>query len=366
MPGMDGVYLARTIKARMGLQDTVLMLLTYLVDQVDAPRLQAAGFADWLTKPVLQSPLYDAILRVLARRDGSALNVHLAEQEQARRNETAGKQLRKDARILLAEDHEINQELVAEVLKNAGVQCDIVPDGQQAVKAVLRTAYDLVLMDCHMPEMDGFEATRQIRQHERAGLLAGRRRGLLPIIALTANAMTGDREACLAAGMTDYLSKPCYPEQVIQMVETHLPPLLEPEPPAPAPPASAGANGSGCPFDYDSLLQRCMGNRTFLEKLVLKFQKRLGDEQEQLERSVALGNSQQLTQLAHGLKGAAANLSAEALRATAARLEMMGRQGDLDGARLCLANLQHECRRFLEYVPRQGRSGERIPDCQAV
>jgi HPt (histidine-containing phosphotransfer) domain-containing protein len=109
-----------------------------------------------------------------------------------------------------------------------------------------------------------------------------------------------------------------------------------------------------------------MGNRSFLQKLVLKFQKRLGDEQAELERSVALGNAQQVAQLAHGLKGAAANLSAEPLRAAAARLESMGRRGDVDGARLGLADLQHECRRFLEYVPREVQDEQRVPDCQPV
>ena len=100
---------------------------------------------------------------------------------------------RRRAHILLAEDHEINQELVAEILKNEGVHCGIVTDGQQAVGAVLRQPYDLVLMDCHMPEMDGFEATREIRRQEEAGRVAVRRTGTLPIIALTANAMNGDR-----------------------------------------------------------------------------------------------------------------------------------------------------------------------------
>jgi len=273
----------------------------------------------------------------------------------------ANAETRKRARILLAEDHEINQELVAEMLRNEGMQCDVVQDGQLAVKAVLRQPYDLVLMDCQMPEMDGLEATRQIRRQEKAGLLAGRRAGLLPIIALTANAMTGDREACLAAGMTDYLSKPFLPEQVLRTIDSYLVPVSTageaPACDACAPDATAELTS---PVDFEALLQRCMGNRAFLQRIVLKFQNRLAGDMEELEHRVALGNGHEVERLAHSLKGAAANLSAETLRAAAARLEAMGRAGDLAAAPLCLAELQHESRRFLAWVPEAWATGESV------
>jgi len=351
MPGMDGELLARAIKATPALQETTLVSLTYLADQVDAPRLQAAGFAERLTKPILQSQLYDAIQRVLVEPTGTQdRHPRHPERQQGAHVSPANAALRKRARILLAEDHEINQELVAEILRNEGLQCDIVPDGQLAVKAVLRQAYDLVLMDCNMPEMDGFEATRQIRRQEKAGLVVGHRAGQLPIIALTANAMTGDREACLAAGMTDYLSKPFLPEQVLRTIDSY---LLAAASAHEAPDGNAPVTTaeSSCPFDFETLLQRCMGNREFLQKMIRKFQKRLGSDVEQLERSVALGNGQEIERQAHSLKGAAANLSAEALRVAAARLETMGRAGDLTAAPLALAELQHESRRFLAYRP---------------
>jgi CheY-like chemotaxis protein len=257
----------------------------------------------------------------------------------------------------LAEDDEINQELVAEILKNEGLKCDIVTNGREAVSAVLRQAYDLVLMDCHMPEMDGFEATREIRRQEKAGHLGGR--CPLPIIALTANALTGAREACLAAGMTDYLSKPFLPQNVIRMIDCYLAHASgdngAPGCDSHAPPAQAE---SPCPFDFDSLLQRCMGKRDFLNKIVLKFQKRLGKDMEHLERSVALGNAGQVEHLAHSLKGAAANLSAEPLRAAAARLEALGHSGDLAAAPLCLAELQQEARQFLAFAMDHCASGQ--------
>ena len=125
----------------------------------------------------------------------------------------------KGARILLAEDNEINQQVALEVLAHAGYQCDAVTDGKQAVEAIKATCYDLVLMDCQMPEMDGFAATRLIRERERIMVQDA---PPIPIIALTANAFKGEQERCLAAGMTDYLSKPFDPIKLVRTIEAYL------------------------------------------------------------------------------------------------------------------------------------------------
>jgi CheY-like chemotaxis protein len=122
-------------------------------------------------------------------------------------------------RILVAEDNEVNQIVVREVLTRLGHSCDIVPDGKEALEALRRGAYDLMLMDCQMPVMDGFEATREIRRRESGGDMAGTGRTRLPIIALTANAMKGDRESCLGAGMDGYVTKPIDPKELVRALD---------------------------------------------------------------------------------------------------------------------------------------------------
>ncbi len=354
MPEMDGEQFARTVKTYGALRATPSHLEPPLIDQVDAERVLTAGFAERLTKPLLQSQLFDAIQRVLAGARASSAR----KSEECRRPTSLSAAARcevakREARVLLAEDHEINQQLVAETLRIAGFQCEIVPDGDLAVHAALQRPYDLILMDCHMPEMDGFEATRRIRQQEKAGRLPGRRYGPLPIIALTANAMTGDREACLAAGMTDYLSKPFAPDQMIRTINAHLTSAANDDRPVAAEsPAHTATAEPACPFDNEALLERCMGNRPFMERMIAKFRDRLGSDLEQIERSIAAGDPRAVERQAHALKGAAANLSAETLRAAAAKLETVSRSRDMDGAIARLAEVRDECRRFLDYAPR--------------
>ncbi|HWF08889.1 MAG TPA: ATP-binding protein, partial [Bryobacteraceae bacterium] len=158
---------------------------------------------------------FTAIMETIARRGNPAAPQHPSTTTTAQRPEVTG------ARVLLVEDNEVNQMVAAELLSEAGYVCDMATDGRKAVEAILRVPYDVVLMDCQMPEMDGFEATRIIRQHESNNALPGRT-GRLPIVALTANAVKGDRERCLEAGMDDYLSKPLHPEKLVATIQSFL------------------------------------------------------------------------------------------------------------------------------------------------
>lgn len=350
MPGMDGEKLALAIKADPALTQTKLLLLSYLGEPLESSRLEAAGFADSLTKPVQQSNLLETILKTLT---GAMRNTASASPEAPRSpssKKASGPVGKKRGRILLAEDNEVNQFFVSEILDNANFACDIVSNGQEAVQALLERPYDLVFMDCHMPEMDGFQATQLIREKERAGLLAGRRTTPLPIIALTANALAGDQEICLKAGMTDYLSKPFYPEQVVQTVETYLS--------VDSPQHQQGIDGEinpeagtseAAPLDLNDLLRRCLGKPEVMQRSIAKFQKGLPEEMRQIEQCLARGESKKLALLAHSLKGAAASLSAGSLQAAAAQLEKHAKDGDLAAARCCLAELRKQCRRILPF-----------------
>jgi PAS domain S-box-containing protein len=205
MPEMDGMTLARAIKADPAIASTRLIILTSMGNIHTQEELKAAGVDAFLVKPVKQSRLFDCLVNVLGR---AAAEHVFAKPAKDQRPESPAADVAhvQKARILLAEDNIVNQKVALAQLRTLGFSADAVANGHEVLAAMKQISYDIILMDCQMPEMDGYEATRQIRQEEkRAG--AG---GPSPvwIIAMTANAMSGDREKCLSAGMDDYLSKP--------------------------------------------------------------------------------------------------------------------------------------------------------------
>ncbi|KRE78946.1 PAS domain S-box protein [Arthrobacter sp. Soil762] len=207
MPEMDGLELARAIRADRVLAPASLIMLTSS-PQLDPAELAAAGVREWLMKPVRSSELYDRLLRL----SGGA---QTAEGLAARRMPEV-QSLPSRGRILVVEDNEVNQLVAREMVKRLGYLVDVVPDGAEAVSAVAAAPYAAVLMDCHMPVMDGFEATRTIRKSDGTKHL--------PIIAMTASALDEDRERCLAAGMDDYLTKPVDPAALEAALDRWVPP----------------------------------------------------------------------------------------------------------------------------------------------
>jgi CheY-like chemotaxis protein len=196
MPAMDGLELARHIKADPALAGLRLIMLTSLGLRGHREQAHAAGIEGYLVKPVRLSQLYDCLMTVLAAPEPVP-----SPPSKPRTGSERSPPVAPGLRVLLAEDNEVNQRLAQRMLEKLGCQVDVVGTGREAVAAVSRGNYSMVFMDCQMPELDGFEATEAIRQTE-----TGSRR--VPIIALTASAMQGDQETCLAAGMDDYLSKP--------------------------------------------------------------------------------------------------------------------------------------------------------------
>ncbi|MEE8159186.1 MAG: response regulator, partial [Dehalococcoidia bacterium] len=206
MPEMDGVQLARAIKADPAIAGVRLVMLSSGLYRIAEAR-RGAGIEAYLTKPVRQSELYNCLGKAM----GFSEEVDARGSGSPASSEEVPAQV--PAYVLLAEDNPVNQEVALGMLELFGCRTDVANNGREAVEAVSRTAYDVVLMDCHMPELNGFEATKTIREQE--ALLNSPR---LPIIALTANALAGDREMCLTLGMDDYLSKPFKQEELRSML----------------------------------------------------------------------------------------------------------------------------------------------------
>jgi CheY-like chemotaxis protein len=207
LPGLDGIAVARAIQVEPSLASLPMVLVTSLGHRGQSTTAQQVGIAAYLTKPILQSQLYACLATVLGRTNGNALSslvtCHRLTEVQAQAR----------VKVLVAEDNVTNQMVAVKLLEQQGCRVDVVSNGQEAVEATSHISYDCIFMDCQMPEMDGFAATADIRRREAS---TGQR---IPIIAMTANAMQGDRERCLEAGMTDYVSKPFTPQQLAEMLQ---------------------------------------------------------------------------------------------------------------------------------------------------
>ena len=210
MPGMDGKTLGRKIKADSRITGTAMVMLTSAGRRGDAEQLQDIGFSAYLTKPVKRVQLHDCLSTVL----GTPLTIVKKPAKPIVTRHTLSEEKKHSIRILLAEDNPVNQKVAQKMLEKFGYYSNTVSNGFEAVKALSMIAYDLVLMDVVMPEMDGFDATAQIRNP--ASKVMNHR---VPVIAMTAHAMKGDREKCLEAGMDDYISKPVKPQELLEVVE---------------------------------------------------------------------------------------------------------------------------------------------------
>ena len=212
MPEMDGLTLARAIKADPAIATTRLIILTSLGQMLSDEELKAAGIDAYLIKPVKQSRLFDSLVDAMDKGRAESM---LKDPASSARSPTAQVLPLPKLRILVAEDNPVNQKVALGQLARLGCTGDVVANGLEVLSALPRLEYDVILMDCQMPEMDGFEATMAIRKREQDGRTRCPWKGPIHIIAMTANAMQGDREKCLAAGMDDYVSKP------VRLAELH-------------------------------------------------------------------------------------------------------------------------------------------------
>lgn len=214
MPGINGEELGKAIKADPVLNDIQLIMFTSFSQRGDAARLEEAGFAAYLPKPVKYHQLYDCIIAVFEKRSMSGESSH---KQRIITKYTLPEELRRRIRILIAEDNPVNQKIGLRVLEKAGIRADAVSNGMEAIKALEMIPYDIVLMDVQMPELDGLTATAMIRSGEARVLKQD-----VIIIAMTARAMKGDREECEAAGMNDYITKPVQPQVLLEKIGSYI------------------------------------------------------------------------------------------------------------------------------------------------
>jgi signal transduction histidine kinase/DNA-binding response OmpR family regulator len=334
MPGMDGLAVARAIAGDPACGRPRVILLPRLSQSVSAEELQQLGIAACVTKPLRQSELARALRRTCGDETETGPAAH-----------TSGRAhlFSPRARVLLAEDNPVNQEVARAMLDLLGVPADVVASGDAAVDAVASRPYDLVLMDCQMPVMDGFEATRAIRARE-AG--ANRR---VPIVALTANALEGDRDACHTAGMDDYLSKPFSQQQLSALLTRWLPAADAAAPAGASTPvvaSNAPAPASGDAIDPNAwtallALQR-PGQPDVLAKLMTTYLQSALDLVAAIKQALEQADAAALHRAAHTLKSSSANLGAVALAARCKTLETLGREGTLPQAASMLADLERD------------------------
>jgi CheY-like chemotaxis protein len=329
MPDVDGYTLAKLIKHDDRLRQTPFVMLTSLGRSEDPARLRRLGINKYLTKPVKHSDLFDAL---------ASLFTIAPKREQRGARPTLAARAPRPLRILVAEDQAVNRKLVTTILEKRGHTIVQVEDGRQACDALAAsgaTPFDVIVMDLQMPEMGGLEATQAIRQRE-AG--TGRR---VPIVALTAHAMKGDRDRCLAGGMDDYLSKPIDTPLLIATVEgmeARAQSTTAPERDA----TTTTGHGSHVVFDEPAALRRTGDDRRLLKELVALYRADAPVTMRQIAKALAARNAEALRVAAHTLKGSVATVGGASARFAAATLEDFGKTGNLDGADAALAVLRTE------------------------
>ena len=367
LPDGEGAELGRKIKETREVQDVRLVLLTSLGQRGDGARAKAIGFSGYLTKPVRSRQLRECLALVAGREerreekaDFSLVTRHVLSEAMKRR-----------VRILLAEDNPVNRTVAMKMLEKLGYHADAVENGRKALEALRDTTYDLVLMDCQMPEMDGFEATRQIRSGDSA---AGNPR--VPIVALTAHAMKGDRELCLEAGMNDYLAKPIRSHELAAVLGRWLGKGRKEEEEeetfrgiqvpgdglrgrAEKPPG--GEPEEGQIFDREGFLDRIMGDETFARTLVEVFLADMPVQIERLKSAIAEGDSAGAGKQAHRIKGSAMNMGGVAFQRVAHSMELAGTEGALKDLEAKLPRLEEHFERLKQSLqqawPPQGKMG---------
>jgi len=354
MPDIDGLELGIQIRAEPRCDEIKLVMMTSMARRGDARRFADIGFSAYFPKPTTTSDLFDALQVVMAGGDAldqaqPLVTKHYVNSLSTLDDETAISCWSKSARLLLVEDNHINQAVALGVLEGFGLTSDVAGNGIEALIAVKEAAemepYHLVLMDCQMPDMDGYEATRQIREG-----VAGEAAIDLPVIAMTANAMMGDREKCLEAGMSDYLTKPIDNEALEAMLQKWLPDNLRLADISITRNTDINKNARSEVWDKAAAMKRVRGKEERLVYLVELFVSDMPKRMDELRAALHKQDLQSVMETAHAVKGISANLGALRLTETAADIEQLGGAIDEDDAQRLVKALERDFSEVQQYL----------------
>jgi PAS domain S-box-containing protein len=358
MPGMDGEHTTIIIKNTPEIKDTKIIMLTSLGSRGDVSDMRHTGCDGYLIKPVRESLLLEAIAAVISGKKKEG------EEEIITRHTLTDRKFR-NIHILLVEDNPVNQKVAATILTKAGYHVDVADNGLIALEKIKQNKYHVVLMDVQMPEMDGFEATKEIRKIEEGTDKH------LTIIAMTAHTLKGDKEKCLAAGMDDYISKPIEPQEMLDKISEWIKSMFKmqiPEPQkkervkkAPGKKDVASEEKEGLkermskaqPVDMKSAMTRFADDRAFFKEMVDEFLNYVPEQIDALRDAAVSKDAEGVQKNAHSIKGAAGNLSATRVQLLAQTIENRGRNDDISDISTMIDELQSEIdslRKFTEKI----------------
>ncbi len=341
MPENDGIEVGKRIAANPELNAVALLLMSPLGQETNPDLLKTSGFAGQLAKPIWDSSLHKALalaLRVRPPKPAAVTEISKTPPSTSPANRVA--------RILVVEDNSTNQQVALAILGKLGHRADAVENGVEALEALQRADYDIVLMDCEMPEMDGCETARRIRCPS-----SGMRNPGIPIIALTAHALVGDREKCIAAGMNDYLAKPIEPRQLAEVLPKWL------RPPAPREPLGLRDSDSQPVlevFREKELVARLSGDQAFARTIVAGFLSDAPGQLQKLKQLIEQGDTKTASAQAHTLKGAAATVSAPGLCELIIQIQQAATEGELSRAAALLGSVDKEFGRLKATLSQSG------------
>jgi CheY-like chemotaxis protein/HPt (histidine-containing phosphotransfer) domain-containing protein len=345
MPGTDTFTLAAEIHQlpRAGL--VPIILLVPLGVRLDAPPAERMPFISYAAKPIRPAQLAETIHRAVTSAKSPAERIAAPKPQPPQAAATS-------LEILLCDDNAINQKVAVRILQQLGYKPDIAGNGREALDAMDKKRYDLVFMDVMMPEMNGLEATAEIRVRQIAGTAENYKSKII-IIAMTAQAMQGDREKCIASGMDDYLAKPIRPGDVRNMIAKWTMPMSNESNETKVPASAASSSTQPAAVDMDRLNEMAGGDKDMLRELVELFYKQTTKQLTQLEGAVREKKAEEVRHLAHSCKGASATMGMGPLAAIFFELEKMGKAAALDGAEKLVADATREFGRARDFLATQ-------------